>query len=171
MKRLFIILTLLTLTCITVHGQTRKTLKDTVFNKGDIIKIPTFYLDPDGHLVIEGQPNAKYPPQRFDYTDSLKMVADFIKSHKNLVLEIGVHDDIRNSEKFSLNFSEAKAMRVYDALIAGYSVDDNQIKYKGYGKSQPLISEKQIAKAKTKEEKEKLHAINGRFQLKVLEVH
>ena len=163
-------LNLLLLSSTNVFAQTHKGLNDTAFKKGDIIKIPTFYIDASGQLVIKGQPNAKYPPERFDYTDSLKIVADFIKLHKNLILEIGAHGDIRNSEKFSIDFSEAKANRVYDVLIAEYGVDKNQVKYRGYGKLYPLISKKQIAKIKTKEGKEKLHAINGRFQLKVLEV-
>ena len=176
MKRLFIIITWLILTCVTALGQTRKTVKDTIFNKGDIIKIPYIEFNGDGWIIekpyqINPSDPHRFPPEYYvDYTDSLKIIGDFINSHKNFILEIGAFTDCRGTEKFSVLLSEFRAHRIYDYVFYKCGVDTSQIKYKGYGNSQPLVPCKKILNTADKVKREKLYSINRRYQLKVLEI-
>ena len=135
-------------------SQANKTIKDTSFKKGDIIKVSDIYfaLDDRGH--------------RND--SSYKIIADFLSSHKNLIVEIGSHTDTRGkaTNNYTLSCVRAKYMR--DELISRFNIDSNQVKFKGYGITKVIKSDLEISKAKTKQEKEELHQINRRMELKVL---
>ena len=133
---------------------TNKTLKDTVFVKGDIINIPELLYS----LSHPMNPTVK---------DSLVPVADFLKKYPTLKVEISSHTDSRGSTNGNLQLSKFRAEHVWNYLIKGKGIDSTRLSYKGYGKSALLISDNEILKAKTKEEKEKLHQINRRTELKV----
>jgi hypothetical protein len=144
----------------TIFSQTKgrlrnKTLKDSVFSKGDIIKIPE---------IIYGMSNTWYPTM----PDSVKPIADFLNKHKNLVVELGCHTDTRGKAEFAAKLSVHRVLSPYDYLVRELKVDTNQLKYKGYGSSRPIILDAEIKKAKTQAEKEKLHQKNQRTELKVI---
>jgi hypothetical protein len=150
-----IILTILISFCF---GQSTKTLKDSLFKKGDIVKIPT---------IIYGMSKpCCWPPQ----TDSIKPVADFLNKNKNLTIELGCYSDTRGDAKMNILLTSARAKSVWDYLVFELKVDSTRIKYKGYGENHLIISDKEILQAKTADEKQKLHLINQRTQLTILDI-
>lgn len=155
MKKIFIS-TFLFLSIIAL-GQTKsllpnRTLKDTVFNKGDIIKIPLLIYD------------LSYPI-RPETVDSLKPVAEFLKEYQRLKVEIGCHTQYEPEN----HLTEFRAKLVCEVLVKTYGVNADKITYKGYGSTLPIITKKEISKAKTEEEKIKFYLINQRTELKVLD--
>lgn len=149
-----IILTILISFCF---GQSTKTLKDSLFKKGDVVKIPT---------IIYGMSKpCCWSPQ----TDSIKPVADFINKNKNLTVELACYSDTRGDAKMNILRTSARAKSVWDYLVFELKVDSTRIKYKSYGENYLLIPEKEILQAKTDSEKQKLHLINQRTQLIILD--
>lgn len=141
------------------HAQSTKTLNDSLFKKGDIIKIPK---------ILYGLSHPLGGPFT---TDSIKPIAAFLKKHKNLVVEIGCHTDSRGDDKKNILLSVHRVKYVFNCLIYECKIDSIQLKYKGYGETKPIIPEKIIKAAKSKEEKEKLYQLNRRTELIVLEVN
>ncbi len=157
------IIALLIFTSVIASGQTKsllpnKTLKDSVFAIGDIIKIPELIFD----LSF---------PIRHETVDSLKPVIDFLKKHPTLIVEIGHHTDIRGSIEQNNLLSEFRMKHVWEYLVKERSIDPAKLKYKGYGETLPIIKENQIKAAKTREGKEYLYSLNRRTEFKVLEIN
>lgn len=140
-----------------IGKEPNKTLRDTLFKRGDIIKIPEVVYVLDGN----GTEN----------DDSLKIVANFLISHPKLVVEIGSHTDSRGYAESNLDLSEKRAESVKNYLISKFTVNPNQINSKGYGETQPLVPDTEILKATTKQEKEALHQINRRTIMTVIKVY
>ena len=151
------------LTTLVVYSQTKgrlanKTLQDSVFVKGDIIKIPDLLYS----LSYPMNPNVN---------DSLKPVANFLKKNSTLKTEISTHTDSRGTAKSNLALSKFRAQHVWDYLIKEKGIDSTRLNYKGYGSTLLIISDAEILKVKTREEKEKLHKINRRTELKIISVN
>lgn len=145
----------------TIFSQTKvrtanKTIKDSIFNKGDIIKIP--------ELIYQLS-----HPMGTETIDSLQPVAEFLKKNPTLKVEISCHTDSRGRDTLNIILSDFRAKHVRDYLINEKGIAANRLTFKGYGESAPIISAKEILKAKTSREKEKLYSINRRTELKVLE--
>ena len=102
--------------------------------------------------------------------DSVKPIADLLSKHKNLVVELGCHTDTRGKAESNIKLSAHRVLSTYDYLVRELKVDSARLKYKGYGSSIPIIQDFEIKKVKTQAEKEKLHQINQRIELKVIEV-
>jgi hypothetical protein len=137
-------------------GQRNKTFTDSIFQVGDIVQTPeiVYYLDGDGH----------------ENDSTLKKIADFVNSHKGIVFQLGSHTDSRGGTSSNFTLSVARAQSIKQALVSNFSVDAKQIQTKGYGSSKPLKTDAEISKAETREEKENLHALNRRTELKVIEI-
>ena len=146
----------------TILSQTKgrlpnKTIKDTIFSKGDIIKIP--------ELIYQlSHPMGK------ETVDSLQPIANFLKKYPTLKVEISCHTDSRGKDTLNLMLSDFRAKHVWDYLIKEKGIDSTRLNYKGYGETLLIVSDSEILKAKTKEEKEQLHKINRRTELKVIDV-
>ena len=140
---------------ISSFSQPNKSLSDSSFVKGDIIKVP--------ELVFIDSRITKIT------IDSLNLIGSFLIKHPNFEVEIGCHTDSRGSAENNNIISELRAKSIRDYLISQFKIDSTTIKYKGYGESKPIVSEIEIQHAKTKEEKEKLFAINRRVELKILD--
>jgi hypothetical protein len=157
-----VLLSFLILLPFVFHAQVKNkqfniTVYDSVFSKGDIIKIPELIWD----LSFPISPLAK---------DSLNLVADFLKKYPALSIEIACHTDSRGEAIPNSQLSNFRAKSIYEYLIKYQGISPSQISYKGYGELYPIISEAAIRKALTLEEKEKLHQINRRTELKVVSV-
>jgi outer membrane protein OmpA-like peptidoglycan-associated protein len=157
LKNAALVLFLVLFVIVTGSGQTNKTLQDSVFKAGDLIKIPEIIYD-----------NTNQRLYNFS-KDSIQIIADFLNKHKNLLIEIDVHTDSRGSSEMNLKISERRAKNLYDDLLYT-DVDKDRLKYKGYGESQVLYSDATINKVKTRVEQERLHQLNRRTELKVLKV-
>lgn len=108
-----------------------------------------------------------YLPENEDILDGIVF---FLSCNTNLVIEIGCHTDQRGSEVANLDLSERRAVKMMEALVHMGSNPD-QLIVKGYGESQPIHADKQIAEEEDKLKKETLHQVNRRTELKILEVN
>jgi outer membrane protein OmpA-like peptidoglycan-associated protein len=140
------------------YGQANKTLKDSVFQKGDIIRFP--------HVVFA----LSNPCCWGEQLDSIELVANFLKQRSELHAEVAVHMSCPGTPEMNDRLSDFRARHVWNALVVHFKVDSSQVKYKGYGENKLLISQAQIKKAKTNEEKQKLHNINIRMELIVKDI-
>jgi outer membrane protein OmpA-like peptidoglycan-associated protein len=103
-----------------------------------------------------------------EYKDSLKLWAQIIKQHPELVFEIAVHSDSRGRPDLNTNITAARASAVYEYLVKSCEVEACNLRKMGYGETQLLVSDAEILKHKTKEETEPLHAKNRRTELRVI---
>lgn len=133
-----------------------KTLNDSIFSKGDVIRIPEIVF------VLDGNSMENY--------DSLKVVANFIKKHPEFTFEIESHVDSRGYAEKNIELTEKRAKNTKDYLIKEFSVNPSQLTSKGYGETQPLIPDTELSKAKSAQEKEEMHRVNRRIVLTIITV-
>jgi outer membrane protein OmpA-like peptidoglycan-associated protein len=135
-----------------------KKITDSVFNVGDKIIAPVILFDLSGPLTI----------RRKESKDSVDVIANFLISHPKIKIELGGHTDSRGKAESNATLSKYRMWGIKDYLVKEKKIDSLRIKTMGFGKSQLLIPDKEILKAKTKQEKEELHAINRRTEIKIL---
>lgn len=99
----------------------------------------------------------------------LDRIADFLLKHDSLVIEIGIHTDSRGSDEYSIRLDKKRAESIMEYLI-NKGVDSERLSAKGYGKTELFISDEEIEKMKTAQEKEKAHAVNRRTEFKIIEI-
>lgn len=165
MRRLFISLFLFA--ALTGAGQTKsfrpdKTLTDSVFSKGDIIKIPEIVYS----TCCLGCLDYFVP----GIQDSLNIIGGFIIKHPGYIFQITSHTDQRGNEQKNVELSRKRANAVKNYLMKSFSIDSTIIFSEGYGGRSPIINILKIKEAMTKEEKERLHQMNRRTELKVIDV-
>jgi peptidoglycan-associated lipoprotein len=134
------------------------------------IKFPAvLYALDKANLLIDPTGNAKgndtHKP--INSEDSLASLLKTLNDNPSIIIELSAHTDSRGSAKHNLDLSQARAQTCVDWLISK-GIPAERLVAKGYGKTKLKISDAQIAKAKTKEEKEALHAINRRTVFKIL---
>lgn len=141
--------------------KTNKTIKDSVFVVGDIIKIPAilFYS------------STQYGEMNPSTRDSLNAVADFLLKNPNLTVEVTNHTDYRGSEEYNNRLSAEKAKACVTYLTKEKNIDPTKITPKGCGEAFLLMNEDDIKKVKGKKEKEALHQMNNRTELVVTGVN
>lgn len=157
----FILTFLYLLTPSALKGQTNlptyKDLADTTFKVGDKLKVPKiyFYLSGGGGVINECQ-------------DSVKLIADFLKDHPNINIEIGVHTDYRGTEEMNFEISQIRADFVKSLLENNYNITPDRISAKGYGESEPIITQEEILATNSGDQKEKLLQINRRLEITII---
>lgn len=156
MKKIVLSFSLL-FSCI-CYGQANKTLKDSVFQKGDVIRTT--------HIMF----GASHPLGGGFELDSIKPIADFLQRYPELQVEVAVHTDSWGSFEGNNRLSTSRANAVKDVLVHNFHIDSSRIRSKGYGESKLIISNSQIEKNKNKEEQNKLHSINRRTELIVTDI-
>jgi len=100
-----------------------------------------------------------------DSEETMHFMRCFMAVNNGLVIEIGGH--VGFDEKNKIKLSEERANYIRDRFIKE-GINPERLKAKGYGNEKPKISKAQIAKAKTKEEKEQLDLFNGRCSFFIL---
>ncbi len=120
----------------------KKTLKE-----GQVIKINNLYFDADSIVV-----NPKSIP-------ALEELAGFLKYYPEVKIEIGGHTNGRPPHAFCDSLSEARAKNVAQFLYEE-GIPREQVNYKGYGKREPVASDK-YAEGRRR---------NQRVEIKVLSV-
>lgn len=98
--------------------------------------------------------------------DSLNFLYKTLIDNPTIKIELQAHTDSRGNAKLNEKLSQARAQSCVDYLISK-GIAPERMSARGFGKTKLKISDAQIAKAKTKEEKEALHALNRRtvFQI------
>ena len=91
----------------------------------------------------------------------LNLFARYLLENKAIKIELGGHTDSRGDEEKNITLSKGRAAEVYRYLIEK-GVSATRMTYKGYGSSDPINSDKAIAKMKTTPEKEVAHQQNRR---------
>ncbi len=93
----------------------------------------------------------------------LDKLVSHLKTHKNLVVELGSHSDSRGRASYNLALSKKRSASAKKYIVSK-GVDASRIKVKGYGET--MIKNHCINGVKCSE---KEHAINRRTEVKVLE--
>ena len=99
--------------------------------------------------------------------DSLNFLYDIMIDNPTITIELAAHTDSRDTDQRNLILSQKRAQSCVNYLIEkGIAAD--RMTAKGYGESRPKITDAQIAKLKTTEEKEAAHQQNRRVEFSVL---
>jgi outer membrane protein OmpA-like peptidoglycan-associated protein len=97
----------------------------------------------------------------------LNKLYDFLVNNPTLSIEIGGHTDTRGDDKDNLKLSNDRAKAVYDYVIAK-GIVAKRISFKGYGETKPVISDIEISKLATEQEREVAHQSNRRTEYKII---
>jgi peptidoglycan-associated lipoprotein len=100
--------------------------------------------------------------------DSLNFLYQTLIDNPSIIIELQAHTDSRGSDAKNLTLSEARAKSCVDYLNLEKKIPLERLKSKGWGEKKLLITDAQIAKAKTKEEKEALHQKNRRTVFRIV---
>lgn len=99
--------------------------------------------------------------------DSLDFLYQTLIDNPTLVIELMSHTDTRGTDKANETLSQKRAQSCVDYLESKGIAADRMVA-KGYGESQPLVSDAEIAKLPSKLEKEAAHQVNRRTTFRVL---
>ena len=99
--------------------------------------------------------------------DSLNFLYKTLIDNPTIKIELSAHTDSRGNAALNEKLSQARAQSCVDYLISK-GIPAERMVAKGYGKRKLKISDAQIAKAKTKEEKEALHQLNRRTVFQII---
>ena len=100
--------------------------------------------------------------------DSLNFLYQTLIDNPSIVIELQSHTDSRGNDKKNQTLSEARAKSCVDYLADEKKIPLARLQSKGWGETKLLIKDDVINKAKTKEEKEALHAKNRRTVFRIV---
>ncbi|MEI6020817.1 MAG: OmpA family protein [Bacteroidota bacterium] len=100
--------------------------------------------------------------------DSLNYLFNILRDNPSTQIELDAHTDSQGKAASNMTLSTARAQSCVDFLVKEKGINEKRLIAKGFGSSQPLITDAQIAAAASKEEKDALHAKNRRTAFKVL---
>ncbi len=92
---------------------------------------------------------------------------EFLTKNPTVKVEISGHTDTRGSSDLNLELSQKRADAVVNYLVAK-GIVKTRLTAKGYGASQPRISNAQIEAMTSDAEKEKAHQLNRRTEYKIV---
>lgn len=100
--------------------------------------------------------------------DSLNYLYNILKDNPSIRVELNAHTDTRGSDAENMKLSQARAQSCVDYLVNEKGINKDRLVAKGYGETQPLVSDAVIKKAATEQEREALHQKNRRTSFRVL---
>ena len=100
--------------------------------------------------------------------DSLNFLYQTLSDNGSIVVELNSHTDSRGDAAKNVKLSQDRAQSCVNYLVNEKKINPARLTAKGYGKTQLLIGDDVIAKAKTTQEKEALHALNRRTAFRIL---
>ncbi|MFZ1617511.1 MAG: OmpA family protein, partial [Flavobacteriales bacterium] len=98
--------------------------------------------------------------------DSLQTLYQTLVDNPTIIIELAAHTDSRGSDKSNITLSQNRAQSCVNYLISK-GIDPARMVAKGYGESRPRITDAEIAKMGTNEEKEAAHQKNRRVEFTV----
>lgn len=138
-----------------------KTINDSEFAVGDVIKLPTInWLAPTAYGEINQ--NTK---------DTLNVIGDFLLKYPNLTVEVTNHTSYKGTDEYNFRLSQERAKAIVNYLVNEKKIDQTKITPKGLGKGSLLYTEEDVKKVATKAEKKALDAQNIRTELVVTQVN
>ncbi|MBK9191635.1 MAG: PD40 domain-containing protein [Crocinitomicaceae bacterium] len=102
-------------------------------------------------------------PESFIELDNL---AQYLKDNPTLKIELQGHTDTQGDDKHNMELSSNRAKAVYDYLVSK-GIAKERLTHKGYGETQPVVSDEEIAKMQTEKEKKAAHQENRRTVYKI----
>lgn len=96
--------------------------------------------------------------------DGLITVLD---ENPTITIRIESHTDTRASDDYNIDLSNRRAKSVVDYLVKN-GVDKDRLSSQGFGETKTRVSDEEIAKMATEEEKEAGHQKNRRTEFSVL---
>ena len=155
MKRLVFYLSVIIISLTSTYGQTFDLDSDT-FKIGDkYIVEPYIFFD-----------FAKWTIRQESYSQ-LDRIVEFLKENNAIEIEIGYHLDSRISDSYSIRLDIKRAESISEYLISKGIIKE-RLQIKGYLDTEPLITDKEIERMKTEDEKDLAHFKNRRTELKII---
>ena len=74
-----------------------------------------------------------------EYYNKLKKLANYLKTHKDVKIEIDGYTDNIGSKSYNLNLSLKRAEAVKDILVNEFLINPSRIVVKGFGEEYPLV--------------------------------
>lgn len=94
--------------------------------------------------------------------DSLNFLYQTLIDNPTIVIQLSAHTDSRGNDAANQDLSQRRAQSCVDYLANEKKIPLARMSAKGFGETRLLVTDDVINKAKTKEEKEALHAKNRR---------
>lgn len=116
---------------------------------------------------VAGTDKANDTHKPLNSKDSLNALYKTLTDNPTIIIELSAHTDSRGNAALNEKLSQARAQSCVDYLISK-GIPAERMKAVGYGKRKLKITDAQIAKGKTKEEKEAMHQANRRTVFKIL---
>lgn len=175
-------------TTYSVTTITEKTTKSPTFNKlgyfasKDVRVISTVGQDQSKEFVADFElipvvPDIRMPQVLYESgsaallpqsKDSLNFLYQILADNPTIVCLLTSHTDSNGDDKSNMKLSQDRAESCVNYLVVDKKIPAARLSAKGMGESQLLIKDDVIAKAKTKQEKDALHALNRRTEFKIL---
>ena len=102
---------------------------DVPLQEGSTFVLKNIFFDFDKSVLLQQSYN------------ELKGLVEILNKYPKMKIEVGGHTDGRGSIDYNQRLSESRAKAVVDYLISK-GIDPARLKYKGYGKTQPIDSNK-----------------------------
>lgn len=93
--------------------------------------------------------------------EDLNQLARVMKENPNMIIELGGHTDTRGDAAYNQILSEKRAKAAKDYLVAK-GIDAKRIYVRGYGETEPAITDAEIAKIRGRKAKNEAHQKNRR---------
>lgn len=130
-------------------------LYELIPKKGGVIKLPE---------IVYPFNSTEITPQA---ADSLEFLYKILVDNPRLVIELRANTDSRGSDAYNLKLSQGRAESAVNYLVSrGVAIE--RMVPKGYGETKLLISDADIAKLASEEEREAAHQINRRTEFSIL---
>lgn len=104
-------------------------------------------------------------PESFVELDKLYA---FLRENSSVRIEIGGHTDTRGDAISNQQLSQRRAAAVHEYLIEK-GIEKERLSFRGYGQTQPKITDEEIARMDTAKEKENAHQMNRRTEYRILQ--
>lgn len=129
-----------------------------------------YELQPIGDKVIK-LPEIVYPFNEARITkqaaDSLEFLYKILVDNPTLVIELRANTDSRGSDPYNLKLSQKRADSAVGYLVRR-GIDIERMVPKGYGETNLILSDAEINKLASEEEREAAHQINRRTEFSIL---
>lgn len=135
-----------------------KTLNSEQFVIGDFVVLEAEY-------IMYPWPGMPFEPEKW-----VLDAASFLQTNSDFDVEVHCHTDSRGSTDSNSNLSERRAKSLRDELVSRCNVDSSRIvRIVGFGESELLVLDEEIAQLESDSEKERAHQLNRRLGFLLVE--
>jgi outer membrane protein OmpA-like peptidoglycan-associated protein len=106
---------------------------------------------------------------RPESVNELDRLIKLMNDNPTMKIELSGHTDTRGSAEHNRLLSENRAKAVVDYLV-DHGITKDRLKFAGYGETEPIYSDTEIYKEKSKTKQEELHQQNRRTEFKILSI-